>query len=283
MMKSAPVIELSLDAAEAYLLRDRDRNLMQLGALNYDTVKATIALPGEDGPIALALLVEESGALPDPRPTLMIAADSPECVAPLLAWRGRPERCVIAASDDLVVMRVEQVLRIRRSHVRGLAYYGAEELETGAPIDLALRTIRPRSGMDAGPAAAGSSIEIRRLLEPDCRALDLTACNLSSTALNGWLRQGWRIYGAIEQRSLVAHALAAYPIDDSDEVAAVYTSASVRRRGVGSAVVAAVIGDIRARHRRAFYVASRNNLASRQLAEQLGLRTLAETWDVVVG
>ncbi len=275
-MKFPALIEISADAAEIYLLRDRDRHLMHLGALNYDSVKAIMAVPGEDGPMALALLVEEAGALPDPRATLMIAADSPECVSALIAWRGRPQRCVIAAADDLVVVRIEQLVRTRRSQIRGLAYYGAETLETGVPIDLTRALV-------SSAASNSAAIDIRRLSERDARDLDLTPCNLSSTALNGWLRLSWRIYGAIEQHRLVGHALAAYPIDDSDEVAAVYTSGRVRRRGVGSAVVAAVIGDIRTRNRRAFYVASRTNTASCQLAEHLGLRSLGETWDVVLG
>jgi GNAT superfamily N-acetyltransferase len=264
------LVPITTEEAHHYLMQDRDRYLMQLGALRYDPVKALVGLVGDSGVVALAMHVEEAGALPDPRPTIMLAANHEAYLEALLAWPGRPEYCVIATSNPRFAERLELLLGTRRSLTRGLVYYGAEEAATLQPRVLHI------------PTLPGNFI-IRRLTEEDALALDVTACGLSSTSLRGWLRLGWRVYGAIEGRVLVAHALAAYPIGDGDEVAALYTAGRARRRGIGSAVVAAVIGDIRSRGRRAFYVASRNNLPSRQLAERLGLCQLAETWDIVLG
>jgi GNAT superfamily N-acetyltransferase len=268
-MTLATLIELTSADAQHYLMQDRDRHLMQLGALRYDPVKAIMGVVGDTGVLALAMYVEEAGALPDPRPTLMLAARDVTQLQPLLAWQGRPERCVIAVSDQRFVLPLEHMLKTQRSQMRGLVYYGAEDPVTLQPCALRMST-------------PPSAISIRQLVEEDASALDLTPCGLSSTALRGWLRLGWRVYGAIEGRILLAHVLAAYPIADGDEVAALYTAGRARRRGLGAAVVGAVINDIRGRGRRAFYVASRNNLASRQLAERIGLHQLAETWNMVM-
>ena len=78
------------------------------------------------------------------------------------------------------------------------------------------------------------------------------------------------------------NTLAAYPIGDSDEVAAVYTAGHARRAGLGAAVVAATIADIHGRGRLAFYIAGRSNQPSRRLAERIGLRPIGETCEIIV-
>jgi GNAT superfamily N-acetyltransferase len=261
---------ITIEEAQTFLMQDRDQHLMHLGALRYDPVQAMVAVVEHSQVKALALLVTEAGALPDPKPTMLIATHDPAMIEPLLAWRERPERCVLAVADPRLAMRLEQLLQARTAPMRGLAYYGAEHATTHVPL-----TLRPP------PTPSG--MIVRRLHELDCTELDLLPCGLSSTALRGWLRLGWRVFGAIEGSTLLAHALAAYPLGESDEVAALYTAGRARRRGIGSAVVTAVIDDSRARGRRAFYVASRHNRASRQLAEQLGLRLLTETYEIVLG
>jgi GNAT superfamily N-acetyltransferase len=261
---------ITTEEAQIYLMQDRDQHLMHLGALRYDPIQAMVAIVERAQVQALALLVTEAGALPDRKPTMMIAATNPAMVEPFLAWHERPERCVLAVAHPRLAIRLEQFLRARTAPMRGLAYYGAEQPRTLAPL-----TLRPP------PIPAG--IIVRQLHERDCTELDLLPCGLSSTALRGWLRLGWRVFGAIEGATLLAHALAAYPIGESDEVAALYTAGRARRRGIGSAVVSAVIHDSRARGRRAFYIASRHNHASRKLAEHLGLRLLTETYEIVLG
>src|SRR5205085_10542013 len=88
---------------------------------------------------------------------------------------------------------------------------------------------------------------VRQLTMADADALDLAPCSLSPTALRNWLRRGWRAFGAVRRGALLCHALAAYPIGDTEEVAAVYTAPQARRQGLASAVAAAAIADIAAR------------------------------------
>jgi GNAT superfamily N-acetyltransferase len=154
--------------------------------------------------------------------------------------------------------------------MRGLNFYGSEHPANGSPLTL------------TQPELHAPDLIARSLNDTDATTLDLSPCNLSPTALRGWLRQGWRVFGVIRHNTLLAHALAAYPIGDSDEIAAVFTAAHMRRRGVGAAVVATVIEDSRRRGRRTFYVAYRTNLASCRLAERMGLAHIAQTWEFVI-
>jgi GNAT superfamily N-acetyltransferase len=261
---------LSLADASAYLLRRRDPHLMHLGAIGYDSVRSIVGLSRAGALAAVILTVDYAGALPDPRPTMMVAADDPATLLKLLRARSWPDRGVWAAGEAPLRDALEDAFGLHHSRMRGLMFYGAE-LPDHRPV--ALQPISLRIGQAV----------LRQLEERDAEQLNLAPCVLSSTALRGWLRQGWRVFGALEGRTLLAHALAAYPIADADEIAAVYTAARARRRGLGAAVVAAVVLDARARGRRAFYVASRTNTPSCQLAERVGLRPIGETWELVIG
>jgi hypothetical protein len=258
-----------VDRAEAFsfLVQRRDQHLMHLGALGYDPLRAIVGLRRAGRLAALALVVEQAGALPDPRPTVMVAADDQQALAALLAGGPWPERSVWAA-DAALCLDLERVLGSRRNSLRGLAFYGAEQPEDGRRLAI------------APPPPTLDQVSVRQLSDADA-TLDLSPCMLSPTALLGWMRHGWRVFGAVRGGALLAHALAAYPIGDSDEVAAVYTAGQARRAGLGAAVVAATIADIHARGRRAFYVASRGNLPSRRLAERIGLRPIGETGEIV--
>lgn len=261
--------ELTVDAARAYLMRDRDRHLMHLGALAYDSARPLAGAKRRGDLCALALLVEHSGVFPDPRPYVMVAADDLSGLELLLARIERSADWIWATTDPELRDAICQ--RLSRAHhpARGQFFYGDREEDRVAPRALTL------------PAPGLARLEVRKLDLADATALDLSPCALSSTALRGWLRSGWRVFGAIDGQSLIAHALAAYPIGDAEEVAAVYTAGRARRMGVASAVVGCVIADIRSHGLAAYYVASRNNLPSRRLAERIGLRQLAESWEIL--
>jgi hypothetical protein len=198
----------------------------------------------------------------------MATAETPDLLIELAERGCWPDPCVWAFGELRLRAALEEQFGTPHIPERGVLFFGAEDTD-GQPLPLQVR-----------PPAL-DRIEVRRLTERD-EALDLEPCLLSPTALRGWLRQGWRLFGAIQGRSLLAHALAAYPIGDSDEVAAVYTAAQARRRGLASCVAAAVISDARGRDRRAFYIASRTNQASQAVALGLGLRQIAETWEMPV-
>jgi GNAT superfamily N-acetyltransferase len=265
--------EITNSEALEYLMLQRDRHLMHLGALLYDQVRMIIGLRNQGLLKALVMVVDYAGALPNPRPTMMAAADDPAALLQL-AELGRergtwPDHGVWAVAIPALRDALESWLGIRHSPARGLNFYGTEHPD-GSAITL------------TKPALHAPDVVARSLNDTDATTLDLRPCNLSPTALRGWLRQGWRVFGVIQHNTLLAHALAAYPIGDSDEIAAVFTAAHVRRRGVGAAVVSAVIEDSRRRGRRAFYVAYRTNLASCGLAERMGLAHIAQTWELVI-
>lgn len=261
--------ELTVDMARAYLMRDRDRHLLHLGALTYDAARP-LAWAEQGGDLcAVALLVEHSGVLPDPRPYVMVAADGLSELEQLLARIERSADWIWATTDPELRDAISQ--RLGRAHhpARGQFFYGDREEDRAIPRTLTV------------PGPALPMLEVRQLDLADATGLDLSPCALSSTALRGWLRSGWRVFGAIEGQCLIAHALAAYPIDGAEEVAAVYTAGRARRMGVASAVVCCTIADIRSHGLTAYYVASRNNLPSRRLAERIGLRQLAESWEIL--
>jgi GNAT superfamily N-acetyltransferase len=122
---------------------------------------------------------------------------------------------------------------------------------------------------------------VRRITFDDAEATDLSPCGLSPTALRGWLRRGWRMFGIVRDGALLCHALAAYPLADTEEVSAVFTAPAARRRGLAAAVVAATAADILRRGRRPIYVTTRSNRASRRVAEGLGFGLIGEWWEVV--
>jgi GNAT superfamily N-acetyltransferase len=258
------------EEASEYLFRHRDQHLLHLGALSYDPLRTIVGL-GPAGQLrAMALVVEHAGALPDPRPTVMAAAESEGALVELALAGDWPRRAVWTVGDPALLGALERELDTPHAPTRGLVFFGAQA-SGGAPLPLAAVPL----GMDG--------VVVREIVEDDALSIDLSPCSLSPTALRGWLRRGWRMYGALCGGELLAHALAAYPVGEADEVAAVYTAGAARRRGLGAAVVRTTIEATRARGREAFYIASRGNLASRQLAERVGLRGIGETWEIVVG
>jgi FR47-like protein len=260
---------LTVDVARAYLMRDRDRHLLQLGALAYDSARPLAGAARGGDLCGVALLVEHSGVLPDPRPYVMVAAEDLSALDQLLGRIEPSADWIWATTDPELRDAIGQ--RLGRAHhpARGQLFYGDREEDRVAPRALTL------------PVPGLPTLEVRQLELADATGLDLSPCALSGTALRGWLRSGWRVFGAIEGQRLIAHALAAYPIGGAEEVAAVYTAGRARRMGVASAVVGCTIADIRSHGLAAYYVASRNNLPSRRLAERIGLRQLAESWEIL--
>ncbi|GAB4123868.1 MAG: hypothetical protein Fur005_34410 [Roseiflexaceae bacterium] len=255
------------EEAANYLSLRRDQHLMHLGSLLYDPLR-TISVVRRKGQIAaLALLVIRAGALPDPRPTVMVSANDAEALQALIRLGDWPSPSVWAIGDADLLPALEQQLNAKHNPARGLVFFGAEAADQ-QPLPLHL------------PDLHEPGVVVRQLTEAD-QTLDMNPCLLSAVSLRGWLQQGWRVFGAIQDEKLLAHALAAYPIGDADEVSAVYTAISARRHGLGAAAAAAVITDARQRGRRAFYIASRVNTASQRLAARIGLRQIGQTWEVV--
>ncbi|MEN9936953.1 MAG: acetyltransferase [Chloroflexota bacterium] len=246
------------EATRAYLERDRDANLVPLGALAYDPVQAHLGVTRSGELAAVALVVDLAANLPDDRPTIMVAADDPDALRELLELPNWPAAAIWTTNHPELLEALERALRHPRSEGRGLCYYLADE-----------------------PPARQASL-VRRITADDADALDLSPCALSPTALRGWLRRGWRVFGAVEGDQLLCHALAAYPIGDTEEVSAVFTAPRARRRGLATDVAGAAAADIVGRGHRAVYVAARSNIASRQVAEGLGMRLMYETWEVEI-
>jgi GNAT superfamily N-acetyltransferase len=260
---------LTPDMARDYLMQDRDRHLLQLGALAYDAAKPLAMAQRAGSLCAVALLVERSGVLPDTRPYVMVAADDPPALDLLLGQADLTADRIWATTDPALRDRIAERLGRPAHPERGQLFYGDREAD-----HITLRPIDP-------PALRAEAAEVRQLSEGDAARLDLSPCMLSSTALRGWLRSGWRVFGAIERQRLLAHALAAYPIGGAEEVAAVYTAGRARRHGIAATVVGRAIADIRSHGREAYYVASRSNIPSRRLAERIGLRQIAESWEIL--
>jgi hypothetical protein len=250
---------ISPEAARAYLERDRDANLMPLGALAYDPVRAHVGAERDGALVATALVVELAANLPDGRPTVMVSADDGDAVERLMRDRLWPPEAIWTSSQPETVRELERLLGKRRSQRRGLRYYIGAVARAEPP-----GVVRPITPADADD-------------------LDLSPCALSPTALRNWLRRGWRIFGVVQGHALVCHALAAYPIGDTEEVSAVFTAPRWRRRGLARAAVAATVRDIVGRGRRAVYVAGRSNTASQGVAAGVGLELLHESWEIVTG
>jgi GNAT superfamily N-acetyltransferase len=246
------------DAARTFLLRDLDRHLPQLGALEYEPIETMRGVEHAGRLAGLALVVAPE-PVPERLPTVMITAEHPAALADLLAQGGWPSRAVWMVSRADLLPQLETALGMAHDPARGARYY----ICTAAPM-------RPHP-------------LVRRLSLADADALDLAPCSLSPTALRNWIRRGWRVYGAVYQSMLLGHALAAYPLGDTEEVAAVYTAPGARRQGFASAVVAATVADIVGRRRRAVYACKKTNLASQRVAEGLGMLPLLETWEIVTG
>jgi GNAT superfamily N-acetyltransferase len=248
-------------AARTFLERDRDTNLMHLGALLYDPVEAYLGAQRNGQLVAVALVVDLAANLPDDRPTVMVAADDAEALALLIHGREWPAQAIWCLSDLALTNELEHLLGRRCDARRGLRYYTAA---ADAPIGL------PNADL------------VRRITIEDADTLDLAPCALSPTALRNWLRRGWRVFGAVRSGALLCHALAAYPIGDTEEISAVFTAPQARRQGLARAVVAATLSDIRSRRQRPVYIAAVRNLPSRRLAEGLGMTLLYQTSEIMV-
>lgn len=246
------------DAARTFLMRDLNNHLPQLGALEYEPVEIIRGVAYAGSLAALALVVAPE-PVPNSLPTVMVAAEHPAALADLLAQGGWPQRAVWAVSHADLLPQLETALSMAHDPARGVRYY----LGTTAP---------------ACPHPL-----VRRLSLHDADTIDLAPCSLSPTALRNWLKRGWRVYGAVYESMLLCHALAAYPVGDTEEIAAVYTAPGARRQGFASAVVAATIADSVGRRRRAVYACRKTNVASQRVAEGLDMQPLLETWEVMTG
>jgi GNAT superfamily N-acetyltransferase len=246
-------------AARAYLERALDANMMPLGALAYDPVQAHLGEMRAGELVAVALVVDLAANLPDDRPSIMVAADDVAALTSLVNGREWPPQAIWCVADPALVPELERLLRRRCDPRRGLRYYIA-----GTP---------PQS-------VAGSDL-VRRITMEDADNLDLAPCALSPTALRNWLRRGWRVFGAVRAGALLCHALAAYPLGDTEEISAVFTAPAARRQGLARAVVAATLADIHDRGRRPVYIAAVRNLPSQRLAEGLGMTLLYQTSEIV--
>lgn len=248
---------ISPAAARAYLSRDHDQNLMFLGALDFEIVRSVHGSERDGTLAALALIVEQHGPLPDVWPTIMLLAADADALVSLLELQDWPARATWSTRQPDLLPVLEEQLGMPHDPLRGLLYYIVEQPQQ-----------RPHR-------------LVRRLTIDDADMLDLEPCSLSPTAMRNWLKRGWRIFGAVESGQLLCHALAAYPIGDTEEVAAVYTARQARGQGLASAVVAATIADIIGRGHRAIYATTKTNIASQNVAKGLGLAPLFESWDIV--
>jgi GNAT superfamily N-acetyltransferase len=242
-----------------YLARNTPRYLAHLGALAYDPLRSIRGLERAGRLAALALVVDVAGLLPDPLPSVMLAADDDDALRELVAQGDWPEPAVWVTASPAACAVVEQCIGRTHDPARGQVLF----VDTGA---IALPVVHAT---------------LRALSEADADWLDMTPVSLSATALRGWLRRGWRVFGALQGNRLLCHALAAYPVEGYDEVAAVFTAPRMRGQGLAKAVVATVLFDIRRRGRAAFYVAARQNISSQRVALGVGLQPIAETWEVV--
>lgn len=208
---------------------------------------------------AVALVVDIAGLLPDPLPSVMLAADGDDALRELLAHGDWPAPAIWVMASPAACRVVEQWSGRTHDPSRGQVLFG----DTGTIV---------------APVVHAT---LRALSEADADWLDMTPVSLSATALRGWLRRGWRVFGALQGNRLLCHALAAYPVEGYDEVAAVFTAPRMRGQGLAKAVVAAVVNDIRRRGRAAVYVAARQNISSQRVALGVGLNPIAETWEIV--
>jgi ribosomal protein S18 acetylase RimI-like enzyme len=255
---------ISRDDARLYLARNASQYLVQLGALAYDPLRDMRAYMRAGSAAALALIVDQPAGLPDQRPAVMLAADDLDALAALLEAGSWPAAAIWVTSDISIREFLEGWLHSAPDPERGQVVFGGARPGRMARIpDLAA--------------------QVRELHESDAADLDLAPVRLSATALLGWKRRGWRVCGAVAGRALLCHVLAAYPVEWFDEVAAVFTAPGARGRGLGTAVVSAVLDDIERRGRAAFYVAARTNLASQGVAAAAGLGRGCETWEFSTG
>ena len=249
--------EPTRDEVIAFLERDIDHYLAHLGAVLFEPIEAIHGLRHGDALAALGLIVVPEVNIPDALPTVLLAASDEDALTALLRSVDWPQQATWVAHTALLRGLLEQRLAMPRTSGNGLVYFGRT-----TPVPL------PKL-----PA---------RELGTDDMELDLSPCNLGTIALSFWMLRGWRVFGLVEGQRLLGHAVAAYPIADTEEVSAVFTAPEARQRGVASACCAVAIADICARGKRAVYVSRKRNRASIRVAEGLGMQRLFETWEFEV-
>ncbi len=245
------------EATGAFLMRGGDAGLVARATLEYDPVDRVVGVARHGVLQAVALVHEPEGPPRSKTTTIFIdAADDTALTALLAAERWpHPARWVFGRAD--LVAAAERVLALVCQRNRGIYQFLADTVRV--PDDARVRPLTP----------------------DDADTLDLSPCGLSGVALRNWLRRGWRVFGLLEGGQLLAHALAAYPVADIDEVAAVFTAPAHRQRGFARAVAGAAAADCLARGRRALYTCHKTNLASQAVALALGFVPLGETWELV--
>lgn len=252
---TARLVSPRFEDAQSFLERAPTINLPLLAALEYDPVEMIWGMACGDALVSLALLFEPDGPFTRQHSTVLLDALDDRALAELLTrgqWPVQPRWTIHRAE---LLPTVQAFCGIRPARSEGQRHYVADTMPA-----------RPH------PLVRQISLE-------EADTLDLTPCRLSPMALRNWLKRGWRVFGAVEGDALIGHALAAYPVGAFEEVAAVFTTPSRRRKGIASAVVAAAAADILARGRRATYVCRKTNTASRHVAESLGFALLLETWE----
>jgi predicted GNAT family acetyltransferase len=262
--------QLSRSEAWMYLTHELDRNLALLGALEYDTIKGLYGVRRAGALAGVIVVTEQSWAHNDAAMTMMAAADDADALTDLLAQADWPRAAIWSVRRRGLLPVLEDITGAASDPERGVIYFVAQSVSE-----------RIREAARSYAKADAADALVRQLTIADADLLDLTPCSLSAVALRNWIKRGWRVFGAVESDALLGHALAAYPIADTEEVAAVFTAPDARRRGIASALAAAAIADITARGLRAIYVTKKHNIASRRVATRLGLTQLFETWEIV--
>ena len=215
-----------------------------IAALTYDTPLDIRMVPGAAALICVPPTVSRQPA------SIWVAAADHEALLALLGQGGwPPARWYVCQPEQRALLE---------------AYLGC--------------THRPERDELLFVAHGGSALPhplVRPLALADVQQVQLDPCGLSPTALRHWIWRGWRFFGAVESGRLLCHALAAYPLAQSDEIAAVFTAPEARGRGLATAVVAAIRADIHGRGRFARYLVRRNNHASVRIANRLGMQLVA--------
>lgn len=241
--------------AQAFLEQRLDRNLSMLGSLIFEPLEQLRGVRQGDTLVALAVVVPGEANVPGALPMVLVDALDNAALHVLVNAGGYPQHAVWCAQQPDHLLLLEHMLGQQHDQSRGVLYFTAD-------------TAMPEQQVAARLLLAGDT------------AVDLSPCNLGAMALSYWILRGWRVFGVIEDGRLLGHAVASYPIADTEEVAAVFTAPEARRRGVASACVAAAVTDIRQRGKRAMYVSRKNNAGSIAVAEGLGMRQLCETWEI---
>ena len=241
--------------AQAFLEQHLDRNLSMLGSLIFEPLEQLRGVRQGDTLVALAVVVPGEANVPGALPSVLTDALDDVALHALVNAGGYPQHAVWNVQQPNYRMLLEHMFGQQHDESRGVVYFIAD-------------TAMPEQRVRARQLLAGDT------------TVDLAPCNLGAMALSYWILRGWHVFGVVEDGRLLGHAVASYPIADTEEVAAVFTAPEARRRGVASACAAAAITNIRERGKRAVYVSRKNNAASIAVAEGLGMRRLCETWEI---